>query len=119
MEVNDVIDMLGSIRVEDVDMHIRKLETRRAKATAEFDEGIKKLKRLRRTLFGSCKPKREGITPTEAVVDTVRKLGSATAAEIAEYAGMSGSGVSAVLRIKSKLFKVTSDGVYSLAKGTK
>lgn len=119
MEVNDVIDMLGSIRVEDVDLHIRKLETRRAKATAEFDEGIKKLKRLRRTLFGSSKPSREGITPTEAVVNTLRNLGSATAAEIAEAAGMSGSGVAAVLRIKAKLFKATGDGIYSLAKGVK
>lgn len=123
----EVVDIIESVQEDDLDAAIEKLENRRARAVEEFDDGLRKLRRLRRTLFGSSgkkylrrstqrpsSTKNDGPTPTDKVVAALQHMESANPREIAEHAGMALQGVKAVLRFgKGKRFENVADDVWA------
>lgn len=128
MEVMDIVDMLSALSETEIDAAIAKLEEWRARATAEFDQGIRQLRSLRRSMFWSSGPKRnktrpekpDGPTPGDRVAMALLAMESASVAEIVANTGLTTNGVEAILRFgDGKRFKCLDrkSGVWSVMEG--
>lgn len=124
MDASDIIDILSSVSAVEVAEAIKKLEDRKTRAIAEFNDEIAKLKRLMRVVGGSRAvdkkdaTQREGQRPTDLIENALRVMESASVDEIVAHTKLTKRAVAVCLSFgeRAGTFKSLGDNVWTLAK---